>query len=559
MSKKEKGKLFNNLPQRASEFINLVIRKMRYRRKVRQDVQAELAAHFEDELKDCATDEDKEQKAQKLIAEFGDVKLLAVLLRRAKKRCRPLWRTIIARTFQTVGVLILCFILYVVWFFSGKPVVTVDYVAELNRIVRPVTDESLNAATFYTEAASRYEKLSEDNKEIFELLSKKANEVTPEQKQLIEKWLIDNEETLELVITGTQKPYNWLEYNNKNNEDAGMMGILLPHLAEFRRLAYSLRWRAWHNAEQGRYEDAFDDIKSCYRLGRHFKGDKTLIEQLVGIAIEAMAVQTLRAILDGYQFDSDTLTTLQKDFEQIIAGEDFTTSIKTEKLFMYDEIQRCFTEDRLGGGHISLEGIRRVAMFTEGSEGLLEYIVREKAWTLPLHVLFTHPNKQESREMADRYYIFFEKMACKSPAQINAEGIGIGKQAMEIVKGNVLLEMLTPALGRVIQISHRSRTEVQATITILGLLRHKTDKGSYPENLQELITTGYLKELPIDSFSDKPLVYRRTDDSFILYSLGENFKDDGGRVARDDKGRIKTWSRDEGDWVFWPVLKSEVK
>jgi len=61
-----------------------------------------------------------------------------------------------------------------------------------------------------------------------------------------------------------------------------------------------------------------------------------------------------------------------------------------------------------------------------------------------------------------------------------------------------------------------------------------------------------LKALPIDPFSDKPLVYRRTEDGFILYSVGPNFEDDGGVVGKDEKGRVKMWA-DEGDAVFWPV------
>jgi len=150
------------LPVNTAEFIRRVIRKMRYLKKIRSEVAAELAAHFEDELKDFATDEEKEQKAQQLIAEFGDVKLLAVLMRRAKKRCRPLWRTVVARTFQAVGVLILCFIVYVVWFLTGKPVITTDYVAELNSMVRPVADESLNAAPLYLKAVDLYKELSDD-------------------------------------------------------------------------------------------------------------------------------------------------------------------------------------------------------------------------------------------------------------------------------------------------------------------------------------------------------------------------------------------------------------
>ena len=105
----KKGNL-QNLPICAVDFINKVIKKMRYRSKVRRDVQAELIAHFEDALKDCDTDKKREEKAGRLITEFGDVKLLAILLRRAKKRCRPLWRTIAARSFQMLGILILSFI-----------------------------------------------------------------------------------------------------------------------------------------------------------------------------------------------------------------------------------------------------------------------------------------------------------------------------------------------------------------------------------------------------------------------------------------------------------------
>jgi hypothetical protein len=64
--------------------------------------------------------------------------------------------------------------------------------------------------------------------------------------------------------------------------------------------------------------------------------------------------------------------------------------------------------------------------------------------------------------------------------------------------------------------------------------------------------------LPIASFSDKPLVYRKTDDDFILYSVGPNFTDEGGEYSRDSKGRIKNWL-DNGDAVFWPVPKPQVK
>ena len=143
---------FEHLPPCAADFIKRVIKKMRYRKKVRADVAAELFAHFEDELKDCSTAEQKEQKAQLLIDTFGDIKLLAVLLRRAKKRCRPLWRIMFARTCQAIVILFVCCIAYVAWFLTGKPSITTNYVEQLNRLTRPTADESLNAAPLYKKA-----------------------------------------------------------------------------------------------------------------------------------------------------------------------------------------------------------------------------------------------------------------------------------------------------------------------------------------------------------------------------------------------------------------------
>ena len=61
-----------NLPECAKDFVKLIIKKMRYRKKIRADVMAELTAHFEDELRDCKNDEEKEQKAQQLIEDGAD-------------------------------------------------------------------------------------------------------------------------------------------------------------------------------------------------------------------------------------------------------------------------------------------------------------------------------------------------------------------------------------------------------------------------------------------------------------------------------------------------------
>ncbi len=617
MAKGHKKTDLQNLPACAAEFIRQVLRKMRYRRKVTQDVQAELAAHFEDELKDYATDEEKEQKAQQLIAEFGDVKLLAVLLRRAKKRCRPLWRTVVARTFQAVGVLILCFIVYVVWFLTGKPVITTNYVAELNRIVRPAADESLNAAPLYHKAIDLYKELSDDfliffaknhqavvderfprkvellakkidrlfsnrdslnfqeerkniQDEVSKVLSpflaknrflgKKYSELTAEQRNMAEKWLREHNDALELIIEGSRRPYYWRTYESDPENPAEMLGVLLPNLSDFRNLAYSLRWRIWLSAAQGRFEDAFDGMKSCYRLGQHIRGDKTLIEQLVGIALEALAIRTIRDIVGEYEIESTELVDLQRNFEQIVADENFTISFKAERLAMYDEIQRCFTADTIGKGHLYLPRFRKTCDLT-GSYSYdngerLEHFILDLLVSAPF--LFTHPNKEETLESTNELYDYWEQLCLKTAAQMHAERDAIDNKLKELVSGNIFLGTRTPAVKRIIEIGNRLPVDIGATLTMIAVFRYKRDSGRYPQNLNQLVTAGYLKQLPIDSFSDKPLVYKKTDNNFILYSVGPNFTDDGGEPGKDKRGRIKNWT-DNGDTVFWPMPKPQVK
>ncbi|MGB2809487.1 MAG: hypothetical protein WBC22_17225, partial [Sedimentisphaerales bacterium] len=455
----------NKLPACVAEFIKLVIRKMRYRREVRQDVQAELTAHFEDELKDCKRDSERVQKARQLIADFGDVRLLAVLLRRAKKRCRPLWRTAVARTFQTAGIITLCFIVYIIWFMSGKPVITTDYIAELNRVNRPVTDETLNAAPLYHKAAERYSKLPED---ISVLLRKKYKEVTEEQKQLIEKWLTDNQETLELVVAGTQKPYYWRTYRNKQNTSE-MISILVPHLNDFRNLVRALTWRARLRAEQNQYEDAFNDVKSCYRFGRHLKGDSFFVEQLTACSIEIVATETLRDILSEHRIDVAGLVTLQKDYEQMIADENFVIGLEAEKMSLYDEIQRCFTADGMGGGHLYLKRIRDIAD-PFGWSGADSWLV-----TNFVRVLFTHPNKQQTLTAASKFYGYIQEVTLKTPARIRTEQIDIDQELGRLTSGNVLFSIFLPAFERIIEYSYQNKADVQGTLSIIAMLRYKQD------------------------------------------------------------------------------------
>ena len=85
-----------------------------------------------------------------------------------------------------------------------------------------------------------------------------------------------------------------------------------------------------------------------------------------------------------------------------------------------------------------------------------------------------------------------------------------------------------------------------------NLARYAAGRGTFPETLDQLVEAGYLNEVPDDPFGQGPLSYRKMSEGFLLYSWGDNLRDDGGRMGIGSDGEPRMRS-DNGDWVFWPV------
>ena len=538
MKRNETDKLFENLPACAADFIKIVIKKMRYRKKVRREVLAELAAHFEDELRGCKTSDEKEQKAQQLINEFGDAKLLGVLLRRAKKRCRPLWRKVLVRSFQAIGVILLYIIFVGVYLTSGTANISVDYIEWLNEQVRAGRDESGNAYPYYKKAVEACVKMPEQAYKICNVWPGDLNDV---EMQILLEWVNDNEEALELVIEGTKRPHYWTVYSatEKALIEGGLPDdALMKELSSYKTLARALNWRSrWYKAYKGDIGSALNDCIALQKFSSHQQGKGLLIEQLVGIAIEALAQNTISMIIEKVDVPADTLKNIQEQLQNEYAKPHNVINLEGEKAFWYDLVQRGFTDDGKGGGRVLKEG--------------LPLVIKDVKSSLSGFFFFSYPDRREVVATIDRYFSQVQELLKETPYQLKESGDS--QQWDELGKELMMLKILGPAHVKIGQLSWRLKTGRAGLLTTLAVLRYKKENGEYPLNLQELVKRGYLTELPMDPYSDKPLVYKKTDDGFLLYSVGMNFKDDSGQIARDDEGKIKQYA-DEGDWVFWPVM-----
>jgi hypothetical protein len=536
-----------NLPVMVLEHIDEIIKAMGYRRKIRQEVRDELLAHFTDALADCESDGERNETAQNLIAEFGDAKLLGKLMRRGKKRCRPLWRRMVARTIQAVGAMVLLLALYLGWFFSGKPVITTNYLDVLNRQVRPVADANQNAWPFYKQAAEKYVKPEDKH---FDMSLRPFAELSDADRGTILQLIKDNQESLDLIRQGNQKPYYWQVYGAGENKSNELISVLLPHLSDYRSLARLLNWQAVLAAEQGNMQQAFDHVLEIYSLGQRLRGQNTtLIEQLVAMSIENLSTDTMRMLLDEsmQNIDAPLLDSVKKRFGEMVSKANFTISFESEKLFFYDEIQRSFTQSRIGKSHIYIQRVGQLGM---GMGGDGPNVINR--W---LRLLFTHPDREQTRQAVDHVYAEMSQLAVKTPASLHKEGVSMDEVAHDLTQNNIMLQILMPALGKVTQLSYRCQADTVATLTIFAILQYHKTHNVYPDSLDVLVQSGLLVQLPMDSFSDAPLVYRKTETGFTLYSVGLNFTDDGGVSEKNNKGKPTLWDDKDGDAVFWPKEK----
>jgi len=91
----------------------------------------------------------------------------------------------------------------------------------------------------------------------------------------------------------------------------------------------------------------------------------------------------------------------------------------------------------------------------------------------------------------------------------------------------------------------------EAAITAIALKRYQLTHGDFPADLTALVPE-FVSAIPRDPVDGQPLRYRRNaDGTFLLYSVGENGKDDGGDPRPSDSNSRYLYWQFGRDWV-WP-------
>ncbi|MFA6133815.1 MAG: hypothetical protein WC869_07365 [Phycisphaerae bacterium] len=546
----QKQNPYAGLPEVAAEYIRRVIRKMGYSRSARLEVRRELVDHFDDALRSCRDDGERAARAVELIAEFGEPRLLAVLIRRGKKRCRPAWKTAIVRSFQAVGVLLLCMILYVAWFFTGRPTITTDYVAQLNELAHPKVPDSENAWPHYQRAIELFVKPSKaDDEFLRDLLSgrlRRFADLTQEQQANLRHLVTANEGAWKEFVAGSARPCCWRLYEAKDNS---ILAVSVPNLSSLGTLSRIGIVRALLEGQSRQWNEAVSDCMAVAR-SRNMSHSPVLIEYIVFLAMQRQASWGLAELADLPNVDTAALARAQREFEQVLADGIPVADLEGEHLMWLDMVQRSFTSDGAGGGHVMPKELRRLIPTMVYSNGNKQGKTDSLAF---LGAALLHAPREQTLYVVEHYYDLMKDTFASPARQIPAKAAILKKYCEDLSPWRFALpRALLPEFSRLASMRFEAINECEATIAILALRRYRLEKGHYPDSLEQLKAEGYLSKLPFDYFAEGPLKYCKVGDDFLLYGVGWNMKDDGG--VHDEKE--EPWrGRNEGDAVYWPLAK----
>ncbi|MBM3500616.1 MAG: hypothetical protein FJX74_18320 [Armatimonadetes bacterium] len=271
-----------------------------------------------------------------------------------------------------------------------------------------------------------------------------------------------------------------------------------PYLADLRSLARLLMVESHARMEQGDAEQAFSSCLDALKLGRDVARGGPLIHKLVSVACESIALKRIRAMAP-MAGAPEALEELLARLQEVEAREiPLSVTLAVE----WDATRR------------QLQGWR------DDPEQ------RTQAGAL-LGVPVLQINDVVLDEALARLEDYYAQM-------IDVAGTDYWLRRPEDVpppKGNVLVEMIVPVVGRGREKEVRHLAALRATVLTVALELHFARQGAYPKALAEL-TPDVLTELPVDPFSGEPFRYRREGElTYTLYSVGPNGVDDGGTAG----------------------------
>ncbi|MFP4029569.1 MAG: HEAT repeat domain-containing protein [Candidatus Brocadiia bacterium] len=434
------------------------------------------------------------------------------------------------------GVLILASILYV--FIGGRDAPAPD-VADL-KLDRPEVAPDENAFTVFGKAISaRYWPAEHDEECVTDYLKDDC----AFGKDFVRRTLERNAETFEHLREGVRREVCLAPLETEP----------IPHysyLGQWRDMARLLAVKARFSRNEGEYEEATEACVTLLRFGDMIKNHpNTLIHYLVGIAVQAIGLDETRKLVDDAELNDKQLDKLFKTLADLSPAESgFVHAMKGEYRFTAIQLDSAAEDPaniiEMAGG----QSLPRPVELALQNRWISSYVLHRNRTKAALAGVF--------RELIANSERCYAELTLKDAEKPDTQGI------VNLIKlplrpnplGRMCVPLLASAFDRTLQEKLKLESELKATRLIVALHAYHRSEKHLPENLDALVPR-YLDKIPTDPYDGELFRYDRSLD--VVYSVGENLEDNGGKDVLRALGEEDWQWRQGDDFVFAIGIRDE--
>jgi hypothetical protein len=277
------------------------------------------------------------------------------------------------------------------------------------------------------------------------------------------------------------------------------ISTLLPQIANVRDVANLVLADAILQSEDGNADASLTACRAILGVGRSIGDEPALVSQRKRMDIRELACRQVERSLAQGQPSEIALAALQRDFD---AEEDqplLVFGLRGERALM----DRFLSA--VDSGEFSRSQLRSAGF------AYTEMLFWSTAPTRAIQLRFNNRAEQIAALPAEQQQMAFQRLDDESKDLPFAS------------------RMLVPAILRVATACLSSRARIRCASAALSCERYRLARGAWPSALEELVPR-FLKRLPLDPFDGKSIRFRREHDHLVLYSVGEDRRDDGGRT-----------------------------
>jgi hypothetical protein len=361
-----------------------------------------------------------------------------------------------------------------------------------------------------------------------------------------------NDKPLDQLVAATRRARWWSPIVAKKDsslfQSEWMSGIMAT-----REAARQLIVRAMLRLESGETDAAWEDVLACHRLAGLVVQEPFAVHYLVAVSHGNMASLAAVRVAQHAKLTINRARKCQADLRGLPPMPRVQEKWEQgERLFSLDYLltiaergPRALTQNVVGEGFVvDLEELmfggkrNREAVERLASDSRIDWeeVLRQQnrasdrvvvAYGRPTYCQRSQALEQLAKEAAKGAAEVVEHMPSLEALPADEAPKMIARHLFQILSNSGLASAAAMA-----GVETRGDTMRQVAQLAFALAAYRHEQGSYPPRLGNL-APKYIPGVPKDPFTDRELVYKPQKDSYLVYSLGPNQRDDGGRSHLD--------------------------